>query len=812
MSRFEKWICAPALILGSALVSGTAAIPAWAQAAPTDTAQASVQTYNIAPQALSEALIAFSRQSGLQFSADASVISGLRTSGVSGTMSREQALTALLRGTGLVYRTNGQTVALEKPGAGVSGAIHLDPVQVQGVAPPPTALIGTLPAPFPGGQVARGGQVGILGNKDLMNTPFSTTAYTEKLIRDQQVRTMQDVLANDPTARPASPRFASSSNFLIRGFNVSGADTAFNSMQGLTPFRREMLSNAERVEIQRGPSAMLNNQPLNSAIGGLLNIVPKRATDDPLTRATVNFMGPGVFGGLADVGRRFGDEKAFGIQLNGSLYGGDTPVNNQRIKDLELAAALDWRGDRARATVDVGIKQTNYWAPSVLFTAAATTAIPVAPFSSTNNAQSWSYVNNYYSFGVARGEVDILPNLTAFAAYGLSRTQETARVTLPTITTVTGNSTATVDSTNMNLFTNETAEAGLRGKFDTGPVSHTFVAGASGLWRVTYANPRGTVRPPIISNIFNPVGVPDPNSNIFGGGFQNPASTVDFSSVGAAETMSVFNDRIQFIAGGRLQRIALKNFSTTTGLLTSAYEATAFSPSVALLAKPIPELSIYGSWIQGLQRGPQAPNTAANAGQVFPPMVTQQYEAGAKLEVGKFGATLALFQITQPQSFTSPFSNVFAVDGLQQNSGIEFTTFGEPLEGVRLLGGFTLMKGIQTQTAGGAFDGRQAVGTPNFLLNIGGEWDLPWVRGLTLTSRFIYTSMQYVDQANTQSIPYWGRVDAGVRYTMDIDNKPLTFRLNVDNVFNNNYWQSAGNGLLTQSQPLTLMLSISRDF
>ncbi len=44
----------------------------------------------------------------------------------------------------------------------------------------------------------------------------------------------------------------------------------------------------------------------------------------------------------------------------------------------------------------------------------------------------------------------------------------------------------------------------------------------------------------------------------------------------------------------------------------------------------------------------------ANAGQVFPPFVSTQFEAGAKLDLGNFGATLSAFQITWPSSFTNP--------------------------------------------------------------------------------------------------------------------------------------------------------------
>ena len=43
-----------------------------------------------------------------------------------------------------------------------------------------------LPPDYAGGQVARGGRLGLFGNIDMMNIPFDSTNYTAQYIRDQQ--------------------------------------------------------------------------------------------------------------------------------------------------------------------------------------------------------------------------------------------------------------------------------------------------------------------------------------------------------------------------------------------------------------------------------------------------------------------------------------------------------------------------------------------------------------------------------------------------------------------------------------------------
>ena len=125
-------------------------------------------------------------------------------------------------------------VPLPVPG---SSAVQLDPVRVQASAPPAQAEIGNLPPPYAGGQVARGGKVGLLGNRDFMDTPFSETTYTEKYMQNQQARTLTDVLAGDPDH---SPRACPNGNVfddrvMIRGILVTNPNFGFGGLYGIVP-------------------------------------------------------------------------------------------------------------------------------------------------------------------------------------------------------------------------------------------------------------------------------------------------------------------------------------------------------------------------------------------------------------------------------------------------------------------------------------------------------------------------------------------------------------------------------------------------
>jgi iron complex outermembrane receptor protein len=158
----------------------------------------------------------------------------------------------------------------------------------------------------------------------------------------------------------------------------------------------------------------------------------------------------------------------------------------------------------------------------------------------------------------------------------------------------------------------------------------------------------------------------------------------------------------------------------------------------------------------------------------------------------------------------------FGVFGEQRNRGLELSAFGSPRHGLRVLGGLTLLDAEQRRTAGGANQGKDAIGVPRTQLNLGAEWDVPGVPGLSLNARAVATSKQYADAANTQRLPSWARFDLGANYLTRIMDRDVSFRARVDNAFDRDYWASAGGypgaGYLVLGAPRTLTVSASVDF
>ena len=126
--------------------------------------------------------------------------------------------------------------------------------------------------------MAQGGTLGLLGSTNVMNVPFSTVNYTSQLIENQQARTAADTLINDASVRLTTGSNGFDDTFQIRGFPVPAGDVGFNGLYGLVSSNRVPAQIIERIELLKGPGALINGIAPGGSVGGGINIVSKRAT------------------------------------------------------------------------------------------------------------------------------------------------------------------------------------------------------------------------------------------------------------------------------------------------------------------------------------------------------------------------------------------------------------------------------------------------------------------------------------------------------------------------------------------------------
>lgn len=673
---------------------------------------------------------------------------------------------------------------------------------------------GALPEEFAGGQVARGGQMGLLGNQDNMDVPFTMTSYTSKLIENQGAENVGDVLLNDPSVRMSGGFGNQSQAFVIRGLPLNGDDISFNGLYGVLPRQIISVDSVERVEVFKGPNAFLNGaSPTGTGLGGSVNLQPKRAEDLPTRRYTQDISTDGRVGEHLDIGQRFGEENRFGARLNLSQREGETAIDDMDQRSKLFIAGLDYQGDRFRISTDFGYQKEriNHLRNNVRL-GTGLTSIPHAPDSDHNYGQDWSHQETEDTFGMFRAEYDLSDSWTAYLAGGGKHTRETGVYGTPVLTNAAnGNGTISASDTNHNED-NGTVMAGVNGKFQTGPISHQIALGVASIWTrqengYIFYNSAPT-------NIYTTPSIAKPSTpTLVGGDLGDPdlAGKTRNRSLALSDTVGLFDDSLLLTYGIRRQQLRVENYSVNTGARTSLYDDSITTPVYGIVYKPTDTVSLYANRIEGLAQGPTASGNVVNIGQTFPPGRTKQYEAGVKLDIGTFGANLAAFRIEKPtDGFTE--GNVFLREGKQVNRGVEFSVFGEPLDGLRLLAGATRMESKLEDTAGGTNDGNHAVGVPTFQMNANVDWDVPGLQGVALNARFLRTGGQYANPSNTLSLPTWNRFDAGARYAFKVAQKDVTLRVNVENIANKDYWASANGGYLTQGDPRLVKFSGTIDF
>lgn len=675
-----------------------------------------------------------------------------------------------------------------------------------------------LPGRFAGGQVARGGRAGLLGNLDYMDSPFAGTAYTDQLARDQQVASVGDILQNDPSVRVAKGFGNFQELYRIRGFPVFSDDMTFNGVYGILPRQFLAAEFIQRVEVFRGANAFVNGAaPGGSGVGGSLNIVPKRAPVQ-LTRLTGGYTNEALGYVAADIARRFGTDDAFGVRVNAVLRNGETAVDGQDRALSLLSAGFDYEGERLRYSADLGYQDHRIDAPRPQVT--PTGKPPEPPAADSNYAQPWTFTDEQQLFGAIRGEYDLSSAVTLWLAGGAREGEEG---------NVLANPSADPDgTTTSNRFDNVredsvlSGDTGLRADFETGAIGHRMTVSAA-IFRSESDNAFAFSEfDGMAGDLYEFTPAERPAADFFvGGDLENPVKTEETrnTSVAIADMVQFLDGAVVVTVGGRWQSIETAGFDSDTGARTASYDEHAVTPAFGLVIKPDARWSLYGNYTESLQPGAVAPEMSGgqsidNAGEILDPYRGEQVELGAKYDGGSFGGTASIFTLAQPSEIV--IDGIFQADGERRHRGLELSLFGEPVGGLRVLGGATYLDAELTRTQGGTNNGNEPIGVPQFKANANVEYDVAPVPGLTLDGRVIYTGEQYTDAANRYTIDAWTRLDIGVRQETRLLGRVLTLRGRVRNVTDENYWASTGGfpgaNYLVQGEPRAFLLSATMDF
>ncbi|EBS6880997.1 TonB-dependent siderophore receptor [Salmonella enterica] len=662
------------------------------------------------------------------------------------------------------------------------------------------------------GELSKQANIGLLGNKDIHDTPFSIKGYTSKYIEDRQAKSLGDVIKNDSSVRVTAPSGGILDSFMIRGFPIGEGnigEIALNGVYGVAPNYQLLPQYLERVELLKGPGAGLYGMSPNGGVGGVINAVTKRATAQDIKQLTTTWESNNQLGVYVDVGNSWvnPDGEMWGVRFNGGGSGGALALDNANKNTALGALAFDYEKGGFRASLDLLDQYQRVRSPNRPFAVSAGIDVPDAPDGKTNIAQKGMWWKIRDQGALLHTEYDINDNVTVFANAGGGRSM-VSRMSeqTPNIINDKGDVVSTITNYRFNV-NRYILETGARGYFTTGSIDHQMTLQTNYYHdRLAVAGTRGQT---LDSNIYSPS---DVDFIIPSAPVRVPKiSSSQLSGLAFADTMTLLDGSVDITPGVRFQRVRSDNFAAN-GDRSSTYDESAVTPMLGLVYRPWKPVSLYANYIEGLSKGDVAPGSAQNAGQVMRPYRSRQYEVGIKYDEAGIQSSLALFQITKPSGAIDS-NNTFNSNSEQRNRGIELNISHELLDNLRMSGSLSLIDAELIKSPTSGVRGNKPVGVSPVQANAGVEYDLPVLWGLSLNSHVNYSGKQYVNQANTQSIRSWTTVDMGAAYKTRVYGTPATFRFDVQNVLDRHYWAGvASYSTIAQGAPRTFLASVTVDF
>jgi len=483
-----------------------------------------------------------------------------------------------------------------------------------------------------------------------------------------------------------------------------------------------------------------------------------------------------------------------------------------------VSGALDWR-----ITPDNLLQFDASWyhlnhrgAQAFFFFNDAVTKIPDAPDTSKNYGAPYGQLDRtYMSFG-AKLSSKINDTFSLRSAVRYSEWQTGRFVSMePVLTDNSGNYVQ-----EMMIYNGETKKPIIQGNlyldssFDTWAIKHKVTVGYGADHIENKSRSPGNTfysfPATYVFNLSNPGYLPDPNVSTDSSSPYKKTQETLRQTILLGDQVT-FNEKWSMLAGGTYAMIHDKKYSNSTGALTADYEKGEFTPSISLMFKPIPAVTIYASYMESLEQGPIAPTGTKNVNEQLNPYLSRQYEFGVKSVIGGMSLNAAVFRIEKANAYKDPVSKIYSEDGRQVHTGGEMSFSGRVTDNLTLLGGLTVLDAVIKKSSNSTSNGKSPQAVPEVIARLYGEYGIPFIKGLTLCGGISYTGKQWVNDANTLSIPYVLLGDAGARYSHKIFGKNTTFRLNVSNVTDEHYWTTMGSDTLNIGSFRTFAFSATVD-
>ncbi|HGU8504706.1 TPA: ferrichrome porin FhuA [Escherichia coli] len=667
---------------------------------------------------------------------------------------------------------------------------------------------------------ARQSATGTKTDTPIQKVPQSISVVTAEEMALHQPKSVKEALSYTPGVAVGTRGASNTYDYLIiRGFAADGQsqNNYLNGLKMQGNFYNDAVIDPymlERAEIMRGPVSVLYGK---SSPGGLLNMVSKRPTTEPLKEVQFKAGTDSLFQTGFDFSDALDDDGVYSYRLTGLARSANAQQKGAEEQRYAIAPAFTWRpNDKTNFTFLSYFQnepETGYygWLPK------EGTVEPLPngkrlPTDFNEGAKNNTYSRNEkmigYSFDHEFNDTFTVRQNLRFAqnkvsqksVYGYGMCSDPLYSSNPSSSPCANvpqsqwGHTLTrqyvIDNEKLENFSVDTQ---LQSKFATGSVDHTLLTGVD-FMRMrndidSWFGYAGSVAPSDIYNL--------DRSDFDFGAHPNPSGPyrvlLKQKQTGLYVQDQAQWDKVLVTLGGRYDWADQSPFNRDYGN-KSERDDKEFTWRGGVNYLFDNGVTPYFSYSESFEPASQ---TDAN-GDLFAPSKGKQYEVGVKYvpEDRPIVVTGALYQLTKTNNLMAdPNGSLFSVEGGEIRArGVELEAKAALSASVNLVGSYTYTDAEYTTDTN--YKGNTPAQVPKHMASLWADYtffDGP-LSGLTLGTGGRYTGSSYGDPANSFKVGSYTVVDALVRYDLArVGMAGSNVALHVNNLFDREYVASCFN-------------------
>lgn len=784
--------------------------------------QAQEWTLNIPAQPLAQALQTLGQQTNLQIIYSPESIQNLRSSALNGRYQEDDSLSALLKGTGIRHQRDGNTVTLLAPATG--NAMELAPTSINGQR---------LGATTEGSNSYTTGAVTIgKGEHSLRQTPQSITVITRKMLDDQNLNTIEQVMEKTPGITvydsPMGGKYFYSRGFRMTGqYQYDGVPLDIGSSYVQADAFSSDMAIYDRVEVLRGAAGMMKGA---GGTAGGVNFVRKRGQDTPHTQLSLSAGTWDNYRGQVDTGGPLNDAGTIRgravVTQQTRQYFYDVGERRDQIYygalDFDLSDYTTLGLGMAYEDVDA----TPCWGGLPRY--ADGSDLKLSRSTCLNTAWNNQRSKRATYFGDLKHEFNDNWALKVAGVY--SKNTQDMEYAFPSGSVPVG---ATSTSTPMigSIFDYDQVDYGLDayvdGKFDAFGQEHELIVGANAS-RSHKDDFYAVALLPDSQNVLNPNHhLPQPDESFYlANATRGGPVDMRIKQYGAYSTARLkLADPLTFVLGSRVSWYKSETDSVSfwrgegTPISSEAKETGQVTPFAALLFDINDNLTVYTSYADIFT--PQG-NYKTITGSTLKPLIGQSYELGIKGEWfdGRLNSSFNLFRTVQKDAAQDdpacPDSTCSQNSGKVRAQGFEAEVSGEVIDRLQLLAGYTYTQTKVLEDADASQDGVSYNSyVPRHLLRVWGDYALSGpLERVTVGAGVNAQSSNYrVSPSSGNNITQAGYAVWNGRIGYRIDDT-WSVALNGNNLFDKRYYATVGSEGWGNfyGEPRNFVMSVKADF